>query len=110
MLLFHQEFENERILLSIRTKENSQNESSELLILSNSYPFTMMSGKFSHSHILDKKKIVNIKAATLVFVIETPVLQSHVGGDASRVVMISCDAIWFCDAGRVTSYTFIYGR
>ena len=46
MLLFPQEFENERILLSIRTKENSQNESSELLILSNSYPFTMMSGKF----------------------------------------------------------------
>ena len=34
-----------------------------------------------------------------VFVIEIPVLQCHVGGDASRGAMISCDVIWFCDAG-----------
>ena len=67
----------------------------------------MMRGKFSHSQILDKKKIVNIKATTPVFAIETPVLQSHIGGDASRVAIISCDVIWLCDAGRVTSYTLI---
>jgi len=45
-----------------------------------------------------------------VFVIETPTLQSHVGGDASRVAIVSCKVIWFCDAGRVTSYTLISWR
>ena len=42
-----------------------------------------------------------------VFIIETHVLQSHVGGDASRVARIACNVIWLCDAGRVTSYTLI---
>ena len=47
---------------------------------------------------------------TPVFVIEAPTLQSHVGGDASRVSIVSCKVIWFCDAGRVTSYTLISWR
>jgi hypothetical protein len=39
-------------------------ETSELLIFSDSYQFTMMHRVFSNSQILDKKKLARAKAAT----------------------------------------------
>ncbi len=62
-------------------------------------------------HSYTKKSYpLECKRIAPVFVIETPTLQSHVGGYASRVAIVSCKVIWFCDAGRVPSYTLISWR